>query len=339
MSDLREALQRARGALADIARSNDMTLSIARRKAQRVYEETAALASAPPASLPPQGASALATSDPEGHRQAITDAQAEAAFTPLAELADAIDALDASLDNNVPYGRTIVYEAMQRVKNALHPLLAASHAPAPQEPAEFIYQIRDCDRSDDWKGPPGVDPNAWTCWREVTKATFDKYSTRPKFEGRVLALYASPAPGELGAVDVSAAESDLVPQVRRLLWGKHPECCGSPVEDTGAEYMGRVEIVFSCCGSPDYVRLNDAQIVASLRALLPESTLTQQAPSRRNQQENQMDTQSPEWLQLVELAAAHLDNEGDGPEWARLVAAIANEQAPSESSAQGGEKV
>jgi hypothetical protein len=49
MSDLREALQRARGALADIARSNDMTLAIARKKAQRVYEETTPALSAAPA--------------------------------------------------------------------------------------------------------------------------------------------------------------------------------------------------------------------------------------------------------------------------------------------------
>lgn len=38
-----EALALARGALADIAHSDDMTLVIARRKAARIYAETAAI--------------------------------------------------------------------------------------------------------------------------------------------------------------------------------------------------------------------------------------------------------------------------------------------------------
>ena len=38
-----EAIQKLRGALADIAFSEDMTLDLARRKAKRIYEETAHL--------------------------------------------------------------------------------------------------------------------------------------------------------------------------------------------------------------------------------------------------------------------------------------------------------
>jgi hypothetical protein len=55
--------------------------------------------------------------------------------------------------------------------------------------------------------------------------------------------------------------------VRDLLWSDHPECCGSPV--VGAEYMGQQEMV--CCGCPEPMPLNDAQIVASLRAKFPEA--------------------------------------------------------------------
>jgi hypothetical protein len=54
--------------------------------------------------------------------------------------------------------------------------------------------------------------------------------------------------------------------VRDLLWAEHPECCGCPVEDYGGEYMGQREVVMSCCGNPEPALLNDAQIVASLRA-------------------------------------------------------------------------
>ena len=45
--------------------------------------------------------------------------------------------------------------------------------------------------------------------------------------------------------------------VRNLLWDAHPECCGRPT--WGVE----------CCGQSTYDTLNDAQIVASLRAKFP----------------------------------------------------------------------
>lgn len=59
------------------------------------------------------------------------------------------------------------------------------------------------------------------------------------------------------------SDSDFV---RGLLWGEHPECCGVPV--VGAEYMGQQEQV--CCGCPEPALLNDAQIVATLRARFPD---------------------------------------------------------------------
>ncbi len=55
--------------------------------------------------------------------------------------------------------------------------------------------------------------------------------------------------------------------VRDLLWNDQPECCGRPV--VGAEYMGQQEMV--CCGCPEPSSLNDAQIVASLRARFQET--------------------------------------------------------------------
>jgi hypothetical protein len=41
MATMKEQLQIARGALADIANSTDMTLELARKKAARIYSETA----------------------------------------------------------------------------------------------------------------------------------------------------------------------------------------------------------------------------------------------------------------------------------------------------------
>lgn len=55
-------------------------------------------------------------------------------------------------------------------------------------------------------------------------------------------------------------------EVRHLLWGAHPECCGRPC--VGAEYMGQSEMV--CCGEFDSDTLSDAQIVVSLRARFPQ---------------------------------------------------------------------
>jgi len=64
------------------------------------------------------------------------------------------------------------------------------------------------------------------------------------------------------------ARVPLSDEVRHLLWGEHPECCGCPV--VGAQYMGASEMV--CCGNPEPALLNDAQIVASLRAMFPAPT-------------------------------------------------------------------
>ena len=55
-------------------------------------------------------------------------------------------------------------------------------------------------------------------------------------------------------------------EVRHLLWGTHPECCGRPC--VGAQYMGQSEMV--CCGEFDSDTLSDAQIVVSLRARFPQ---------------------------------------------------------------------
>lgn len=74
--------------------------------------------------------------------------------------------------------------------------------------------------------------------------------------------------------DAPAQGAALLDQVRALLWDEHPECCGSPV--VGAEYMGQQEMV--CCGCPEPALLTDAQIVASLRALLPEDAPKEGAP-------------------------------------------------------------
>lgn len=57
-------------------------------------------------------------------------------------------------------------------------------------------------------------------------------------------------------------------EVRHLLWGTHPECCGRPC--VGAEYMGQCEMV--CCGEFDSDTLSDAQIVVSLRARFPQES-------------------------------------------------------------------
>jgi hypothetical protein len=67
------------------------------------------------------------------------------------------------------------------------------------------------------------------------------------------------------ALSAAQVEPVSAEQVRALLWEEHPECCGQPV--VGAEYMGSVE--FICCGNPEPALLNDAQIVASLRAMFP----------------------------------------------------------------------
>jgi hypothetical protein len=82
------------------------------------------------------------------------------------------------------------------------------------------------------------------------------------------------APELLAEVDRLKAEREaLRAKVHALLWDEHAECCGAPV--VGAEYMGQQQMV--CCGCPERVTLNDAQIVATLRELVPE-TQTQAAP-------------------------------------------------------------
>lgn len=58
----------------------------------------------------------------------------------------------------------------------------------------------------------------------------------------------------------------LLLEISALLWDMHPECCGNPC--VGAQYMGQNEMI--CCGQPQYDLLTDAQIVSSLRSLLPE---------------------------------------------------------------------
>jgi hypothetical protein len=62
--------------------------------------------------------------------------------------------------------------------------------------------------------------------------------------------------------------------VRALLWDEHMECCGRP--EVGAQYGGMQEQV--CCGCPEPALLTDSQIVASLRAMLPENAATPPHP-------------------------------------------------------------
>lgn len=66
--------------------------------------------------------------------------------------------------------------------------------------------------------------------------------------------------------DPAAGRGEIEPWLRALLWDEHLECCGRPV--VGAEYGGMQEQV--CCGCAELSLLNDAQIVASLRAAFPE---------------------------------------------------------------------
>lgn len=68
---------------------------------------------------------------------------------------------------------------------------------------------------------------------------------------------------------VATSADELLLKVYELLWGEHPECCGNP-EAVG--YFGDSPAI-DCCRCPNYARLNDAQIVASLRALIKESDL------------------------------------------------------------------
>lgn len=53
--------------------------------------------------------------------------------------------------------------------------------------------------------------------------------------------------------------------VRDLLWSDHLECCGMPTA-TNHGVHGWEE---HCCGRPEPALLNDAQIVATLRARFP----------------------------------------------------------------------
>jgi hypothetical protein len=62
----------------------------------------------------------------------------------VAQLAEAINALDHSLDNNVPYtSGTIVYELMQAVKEAVRPLLLAAAPAVAVEPNGWAMVPRD----------------------------------------------------------------------------------------------------------------------------------------------------------------------------------------------------
>lgn len=93
----------------------------------------------------------------------------------------------------------------------------------------------------------------------------------------IAAAIAAKADAELSKMRERVAElerdAEIVAQVRTLLWDDCLECCGRPV--VGGEYMGQQEQV--CCGQPEYVMLNDAQIVASLRALLPDAALNKES--------------------------------------------------------------
>lgn len=63
--------------------------------------------------------------------------------------------------------------------------------------------------------------------------------------------------------------------LRDLLWGEAQQCCGNYHAGYGGEYMGQVEMVPVCCGCPDVERNDDAQILAVLRARVPDPTICQ----------------------------------------------------------------
>lgn len=57
--------------------------------------------------------------------------------------------------------------------------------------------------------------------------------------------------------------------VRGLLWDHFPECCGCPAEGHPGDGYFQPPDGPQCCGCPEAVKLNDAQIVASLRERFP----------------------------------------------------------------------
>jgi hypothetical protein len=63
--------------------------------------------------------------------------------------------------------------------------------------------------------------------------------------------------------------------LRDLLWGEAQVCCGNYHAGYGGEYMGQVEMVPVCCGCPDVERNDDAQILAVLRARVPDPEICQ----------------------------------------------------------------
>lgn len=63
--------------------------------------------------------------------------------------------------------------------------------------------------------------------------------------------------------------------LRDLLWGEVQVCCGNYHAGYGGEYMGQVEMVPVCCGCPDVERSDGAQILAVLRARVPDPTICQ----------------------------------------------------------------
>src|SRR5687768_4195582 len=77
--------------------------------------------------------------------------------------------------------------------------------------------------------------------------------------------------------------------VRMLLWDEFPECCGSPIEDTGGAYMGQRETVMACCGKPEAAPLADAQIVASLRERFPEAAALTAALQQQGQEPRELE--------------------------------------------------
>jgi hypothetical protein len=95
------------------------------------------------------------------------------------------------------------------------------------------------------------------------------------FDGQSAMLAAAPAvaaPAE--PMTVGGIPFDVTPEqfVRSLLWDDFPECCGCPTEGHPGDGYFQPPDGPQCCGCPEAVKLNDAQIVASLREQFPAVT-------------------------------------------------------------------
>ena len=123
-------------------------------------------------------------------------------------------------------------------------------------------------------GTGGFDDEPWICVRNLeSQCGQDFYKDRdPLIFGFLSALAATPAvqapaePMSFGGIPFDATPEQFV---RSLLWDHFPECCGCPTEGHPGDGYFQPPDGPQCCGCPEAVKLNDAQIVASLREQFP----------------------------------------------------------------------